>query len=233
MIVSGLPSALTPISDPAFVKTMCAYSAYKDYPNIAQFWHRTDSLGNITAIISCINSYANLWCNNEDKQELVSFFNFLSPTGIFTNLETAQTLKFKINEECLTFVKHPPFQKAENCENKTPRQLLSILRQGLQIPDGDGFVADVTFRKYHSCAEYVTQDSGGALLFMNDDTAIINGIAVNKNTQRKGLGSQLLKLLLSKAENRSVYACCIEKNKEFYIKNGFSYIGKAAYCEEI
>ncbi len=232
MIISGLPSFLEQINDIAFVKTMCAYTAYKDYPNIAQFWHRTDSDGNITAVISCINSYANLWCNNEETEELKAFFSFLSPTGIFTSLKTAEKLNFGINEECFVFVKQPPFESINYNETSEPRQLLEALRQGLAIPDGDGFVADVTFRKYHGCAEYVTQNGGGALLFTSDKTAILNGIAVNRNSRSKGLGSQLLKLLLSKAENRTVYACCVEKNKEFYLKNGFNYIDKAAYCEE-
>ncbi|MEE0946776.1 MAG: GNAT family N-acetyltransferase [Acutalibacteraceae bacterium] len=232
MITSGLPSNLPNVCDIAFVKTMCAYKAYKDYPNVAKFWHQTDEKGNITAVISCINFYATLWFDGGDENEIISFFSFLNPTGIFTSKETALKLNLAINEECFVFKKEPPFETASYTEKAQPRQLLNLLKQGLTIPDGDGFVADVTFRKYHGCAYYVTQKNGGALLFTNDNTAIINGIAVKKNTRSKGVGSALIKLLLSKAENRTVFACCIEKNKNFYIKNGFTLIGEAAYCEE-
>ena len=234
MINSLLPKALPKILDPAFTKTMCAYKAYKDYSNIAQFWHQKSKDGDITAIISSINGYVNLWCDeNADKNELRSFLEFLSPAGVFTGLDTAKALKLKINEECLVFVKEPPFEALEDDNIQAqPRELLECIRKGLEIPDGDGFVADVTFRKYHNCAEYTVKDGGGALLFLNNSTAIINGISTPKESRGKGLGSILLKQILSKAGNRTVFACCIKKNKEFYLKNGFSYVGNAAYCEE-
>ena len=207
MIASPLPSSLPEILDPAFTKTMCAYMAYKDYGNIAQFWHQKAKDGDITAIISSINGYVNLWCNeNADRNELKSFLKFLSPTGIFTGLDTAKALKLKINEKCLVFIKEPPFEILMDNTYAQPRELLECIRKGLEIPDGDGFVADVTFRKYHNCAEYTIKDGGGALLFLNDSTAIINGIATPKESRGKGLGTILLKQLLSKAGNRTVFA---------------------------
>jgi len=232
VINSGLPLNLPEIKDIALVKILCAYKAYKEHDNIAQFWHQTDENGNITAVMGCINGYLNLWSNNTYPDEVFSFLKFISPNGIFTSKETAEVLKLKINEPCHCFFKLPPFERISNTEYKEPRQLLKILRKGLEIPDGDGFVSDVSFRKYHGCADYVTYDGGGALLYTADSVAIINGIAVPKDKRGKGVGSKLISLLLSCAENRTVYTCCTNKNKNFYLKNGFTYFGDAAYCEE-
>lgn len=232
MINSGLPKEISEIVSPAVTKILCAYKAYKCHPNIAQFWHQTDDSGNLTSLIGVINSYANLWSNNSNTEELISFLSFLSPVGIFTHLDTANKLNLHINEKCLCFKAEPPFEAMGEIDKCQPRELLNALRSGLTIPDDDGFVADVSFRLYKGLADYVTKDGGGALLYMNDNSAILNGIAVPKENRSKGLGSTLLKHILSIAGNRSVYACCKDKNKDFYIKNGFALIGYAAYCEE-
>lgn len=231
MILSSLPNIDYEIRNPVAVKILCTFKAYKEHSNIAQFWHQTDNDGNLISLICLLNGYLNLWSKNEDTKELLSFIKFLSPIGIFTGFDTAKSLKLKINEKCLCFEKNPPFKEYNYVESGTPRQLLEMLRSGLSIPDADSFIADVTFRKYRGCAEYVIKD-GGALLFFNDTSGIINGIAVPEEKRKEGAGSTLLNLLISKMGNRRIYACCIKKNEKFYLKNGFTYIGDAAYCEE-
>lgn len=231
MILNGIPSEIPEIRNPVAVKILCAYKAYANQPSIAQFWHQIDNNGNMLSLICSLNGYLNLWSNNSDTDEIASFIKFLSPVGIFTNLDTANKLRLRINEKCLCFEKLPPFEKTEYVENGTPRELLRVLRCGLEIPDADSFIADVSFRKYHDAAEYVI-NGGGALIYFNDQSALIHGIAVPKAERKKGVGSFLIKLILSKAESRKVYACCIKENENFYIKNGFTYIGEAAYCEE-
>ncbi len=231
MILSGLPEKQLNISDAALIKIKCAYAAYRDYNNVAQFYHG-EADGSVFAVIGKICGYVSLWTDGRNKEELKSFLKFIGYNGIFTSLKTAQSLNLKINEECLVFKALPPFEKAETSQSASVRELLAVLRQGLTIPDADEFVADVTFRVLHGCADYVTEDGGGAVLFYDQSGALINGIAVPQNNRGKGQGSRIMKLLLSRAENREVYACCVEENKHFYIKNGFSLIGEAAYCEE-
>lgn len=231
MILSGLPHKLPCICDAALVKIKCAYKAYKDYESIAQFYHGIFQ-NKVYAVIGKVSGYISLWTDGSETEELKNFLTFLGFNGIFTSLATAKLLNLKINQQCLVFKAEPPFGKVSNNENCQPRELMEILRQGLTIPDGDEFVADVSFRVLHGCADYVTENGGGALLFFDETDALVNGIAVPKDGRSKGHGSRIMKLLLSRGENRSVYACCVEKNKPFYIKNGFSLIGEAAYCEE-
>lgn len=231
MILSGLPKELPKADDAALVKIKCAYAAYKDYDSVAQFFHGVTG-NSVYAVIGKVSDYISLWTDSSEPEELKSFLSFLGYSGIFTSLDTARILKLKIDERCFVFKARPPFEKAEAAEQKEPRALLEILRQGLTVPNGDEFVADVTFRCLHGCADYVTENGGGALLFYTPEEAIINGIAVQKEARGKGMGSRIMKLILSRAQNRSVYACCTENNKHFYIKNGFSLIGEAAYCEE-
>lgn len=232
MILSGLPEKLPSCCDAALVKIKCAHTAYKEHPNIAQFYYGISGQDNVYAVIGKLSGYISLWTDGSQIEELQNFLKFLGFSGIFTSKKTASALNLKINEECLVFKIQPPFEAAECHENCLPRDLLNILRQGLEIPDGDQFVADVTFRVNHGCADYAVENCSGALMFFDESDALINGIAVPRNMRGKGQGSRIIKQILSRAGQRNVYACCIEKNKNFYIKNGFSLIGEAAYCEE-
>lgn len=232
MIISGFKDVFKDVQDVALVKIRCSYEAYKDYENVAQFYSGIDDEGNAYALIAKVGGYISLYSTGENNEEIKDFLDFIGFSGIFTSLKTAETLKLKINEKCLSFKISPPYAEGERGEEGTPRRLMECLMEGLSIEDGDGFVADVTFRTLHSCADYVLKESGGALLFYTQSEGIVNGIATPSGVRGKGLGSRLLKMLLSKAGDRTVYACCNIKNKDFYIKNGFTLIGESAYCEE-
>lgn len=232
MIFSGLTENLPNVCDAALVKIKCAYKAYKDYDNIAQFYYGISGEDKVYAVIGKVSGYVSLWTDGSETEELKNFLKLLGFTGIFTSLKTAQLLNLRIEEKCLVFKAEPPFEKTSIGERCEPRELMETLQQGLSIPNGDEFIADVSFRTLHGCADYVVENSGGGLLFFDDNDAIINGIAVPENKRNNGHGSRILKALLSRGGERSVYACCVEENKYFYIKNGFSLIGEAAYCEE-
>ena len=228
MIVREYKDEFNETDDVALVKIRCSYKAYKDYDKVAQFYCGIDNDGKYYALMAKVGGYISLYTKGENTDELKEFLKFLGFSGIFTSLKTAEKLNLKINEKCLCFKIHPPFETDEKCEEGTPRKLMECLNEGLSIEDADGFVADVTFRTLHSCADYVLKDGGGALLFYTEKEGLINGISTPRNKRGKGLGSRLIKMLLNKAGQRQVYACANEKNKDFYIKNGFTLIGEAA-----
>lgn len=232
MIIGGLPQKLPKDESIALIKIKCAYKAYKDYPTIAQFYHGINDDGSIYAIIGEISGYINLWWDKSNAEELKSFLAFTPFKGVFTDMDSAKLLELNINEKCLVFKSVPPFNSLPPQENHTPRELMEALKEGLNINNEDDFIADVTFRAMHNCADFVVMQGGGALVYYCESEALLNGIAVNSLGRGKGTGTFLLNIIKSKIENRNLYACCIEKNKEFYIKNGFSHIGYAAYCEE-
>ena len=232
MIISGFKDEFEAADDVALVKIRCSYEAYKDYDKVAQFYCGIDDKGIPYALIAKVGGYISLYSTGKNNEEIKDFLSFIGFSGIFTSLKTAEALNLRINEKCLSFKITPPFEKTEKGEEGSARRLMECLSEGLNIEDGDGFVADVTFRTIHSCADYVLKDGGGALLFYTDSQGLLNGISTPKGFRGHGLGSTLLKMLLSKAGERTVYACCNPENKDFYIKNGFALIGEAAYCEE-
>ncbi len=232
MIIKEYNDDFGKTDDVALVKIRCSYKAYKDYDRVAQFYSGIKCDGKPYAVIAKVGGYISLYENGGDVDELKDFLKFVGFSGIFTSVKTVEKLNLKINEKCLCFKISPPYESSEKGEDGTPRKLMECLSEGLSIEDSDGFVADVTFRTLHSCADYVLKDGGGALLFYTENQGLINGIATPKNKRGKGLGSQLVKMILNKAGQRTVYACAEEKNKDFYIKNGFTLIGEAAYCEE-
>lgn len=232
MIIKEYRDEFDGVCDVALVKIRCSYKAYKDYDKVAQFYSGINECGKTYALIAKVGGYVSLYENGENTEELKDFLKIIGCEGIFTSLDTAKRLNLKINEKCFSLKISPPYEDAEQSEEGTPRKLMEALKEGLCIEDILGFIADVSFRTMHSCADYVLKDGGGALLFYNEKEALVNGIATPKDSRGKGLGSVLLKMLLSKAFERTVFACCSEENKRFYIKNGFSLIGEAAYCEE-
>ncbi len=232
MIISEYKDEFEGISDVALVKIRCSYKAYKNYDKVAQFYSGINDEGKAYALIAKVGGYISLYTNGENADELKDFLKFIGYIGIFTSLKTAKELNLKINEKCLSFKISPPYESGETSDEGTPRNLMECLKEGLGIEDTDGFIADVTFRTLHSCADFVLKDGGGALLFYTQKEGLLNGIAAPKGQRGKGIGSRLIKMLLSKAGEREVYACCNENNRDFYIKNGFTLIGESAYCEE-
>ncbi len=233
MILSGLPNKLPTTHNIATIKILCAYKAYQSYPAIADFYHGITETGKIYALIGNVSGYISLWWDKSCIEEIKSFLSFSYYHGIFTDIESAHLLGLKINEECCVFKAEPPFSKLPHSnESHTARQLMNVLKSGLEIENEDDFIADVSFRTMHDCADYIVTQSGGALFYYCDTAALLNGIAVAEQSRGKGHGTQLINAVKSAVGNRSLYACCNKRNNEFYIKNGFTPIGYAAYCEE-
>lgn len=231
MIREGFTS-LKNCNDCAYAKSETNYAAYKDYPSIARFFTQFNNKGDVIALISIIDSYINLTAN-EINDELICFIKSLPHKGIFTNLDSAQSLNLKIKEQCIVFVKKPPFETCSlKQEYKEAGEILSLLKNGIEIKDEDGFIADLSFRFLKGFAKYATNEMGAALLFTGNEKAVLSGIAVKEKARGMGIGKSLLRSLLSEVSLK-VFACSSDKNKKFYIKNGFIEVEKACYCEEL
>ena len=76
--------------------------------------------------------------------------------------------------------------------------------------------------KYFVCLNGETIIGVMSVLFLSPDKAEIIGIAVDENFQRKGIGSFMIKELISKNKLSFVYAETDSDAVEFYRKNGFS-----------
>ncbi len=221
-------------SGAAYVKILCNFAAYGEYKKLALFWVQTDDGGNAAAVLGMLDNNLLVSCKeNCDYEELSEFIRALTPNSIFTEKENVVPLDLKVKEKCMVFL-------LESFENRTPimentycglEYLHDILSRHLNIAEKDAFIADMSHRIRHNCATYVTGNFSAAALLYAGEYGILNGIAVNPESRKSGLGSATLNRLLSAFRGKHFYVCCTENNAPFYMKNGLKAVGEAAYCE--
>ncbi len=231
-LVESIPN-ITAV-DAALAKIKCTAESYINYPNISLFWCQGNDHCKPDSLISLIDGSMCIYRKKGDIDELKHFVDIINPQQIFTDLATAKLLNLKINTVCSGLFKNPPHSNGDGLENTYAGVdfLLEKLSSRLPINESDEIRADISHRLRHSTAAYVTSPYSAALLFHGYDSAVITGIAVDKDKERCSIGTSTLKKLLEYARNRCVYACCEEENTQFYLKNGFKMIGFYAYAQK-
>ena len=167
-----------------------------------------------------------------DTEELKSFITAISPSNIFTDLETAKELHLNVVTECASLTKSPPFN-TENAAENTYAGLdftYDVLSEFLDVGKRDAFIGDVSHRIRHNVAGYVTTKFSAGVILYCENYATLAGIAVKSDVRRGGVGSSTLSRLLEIIRNRTVFICAEYKNVPFYEKNGFVVESYAAYC---
>lgn len=217
----------------AFVKLVCTFAAYRDYDKIALFWMQTDDNNTPTALISLIDDNMTVCFSGGDIEELKTFINAISPTNIFTDLQTAKALGLEVVLECASLCKEPPFDTTQKIENTYEglSRVYDILSKHLSVGAREGFIADISHRIRRGSASYVTSKYSAGVILWNENFATLAGIAVESDSRRKGLGTSTLNRLLETIRERTVYICAEYKNVPFYEKNGFVVESKVAYCK--
>ncbi len=216
----------------AYVRLMCLYAAYCDYPKIALFWVQRDGNQNVTALISLIDSNMIICRSAGDTEELRSFINAVSPTNIFTDLQTANSLGLDVTLQCASLYKSHDFDTTQKIENTYEGldKVYSVLSKHLPVGDKQGFIADMSHRIRRGTAGYVTSKYSAGVILFNESFATLAGIAVESDNRLSGLGTATLNRLLEIVKHREVYICAEYKNVPFYEKNGFTVESKVAYC---
>lgn len=195
------------------------------------FWiQKTESL--VTAVLSLYGGEMTLYCNNGDLDEIWDFIRVISPKRVFTEKENL--INSYDTDTKRIFLKTLPLTEIYPSTNISLRELYNKLLFGqdgdVSLPCFDDFCGDVSHRLRHTGAVAIVNDFGAALSFIYKGGGIISGISVDKSCRNKGFGSTLLKEICQKTGG-NIFACTNEQNKDFYIKNGFSYIGDAVYLE--
>lgn len=228
-LVKDIP--LLEVESAAYTKICCGAAAYAPFEKIALFWVQTDEAEKVTAVISLIDNVMTLFNGGADLFELQEFIKCISPNGVFTDLETAKALGFKIETPCDALIIRPPHNTsgaAEDAELSLDFAVDTVASR-LNIGIRDVFKADLSHRIRHDCATFVTTEHSAAFALYCGDLAIISGIAVLETSEKSGLGSATLKAILKKLGNRALLVCAEDKNVPFYLKNGFTIIERCAY----
>ncbi len=183
----------------------------------------------ICAVIGRDGSRLYIYSNGKEISELKAFINTIGFSEVFCSADTAKSLDLTPKTEFSVLVKE---QKRSPIESPTVSldDLYSCLLEGadgdIDLPDFSDFAPNISHRLRHGGAAATITDVGAGVIFKFPFGAIINGIAVKKAFRNKGKGSALLNSLLGFAKG-DIFVCATDKNKEFYIKNGFKVIDTA------
>lgn len=212
-------------------KILSQYKAFGGTKISPDFWIQ-ETQGVVTAAISLYGGEMTLYCKGGDLDEIWHFIKVISPKRVFTEEEN-------LTGPCntggkLVFLKKLPLNEGFQSVNPSPRELYDKLLLGtdgdVALPCFEDFCGDISHRLRHGGAVSIVKDYGAALSFLYAGGGVISGISVDKSYRERGMGSQLLGEICE-ATGGNIFACTDEKNKDFYIKNGFSYIGDAVYIE--
>lgn len=219
-LIKNLPE-ICDNSSAELIKIKCLFEAYSD---IALFWSQdgTDTL------ISMLDGNMVIYAKNPDLEELESFISLISPKTVFTDLDTAKALRLSIFETAIVLKRNCDIEFILPPENLKSDQIYDILNvDGLSLPPFDTFAVDLCHRKNIGKLKVFAKDKTFAAISIHSgDTCLINGIA----SRKKGQGSVALGGILSQNYGKTALVCAKENIKNFYIKNGFCEIYKAAYC---
>lgn len=203
------------------IKIKCLFEAYSD---IALFWVQDGT----STLISMLDSNMMIYAKNPDFEELKSFIDVIAPKSIFTDFKTAKKLNLKINEMAVVLKRNCDIPFEASPDELKSDEIYAILNvEGLTLPPFDTFAVDFCHRKNIGQLKcFAKAKTFAAISISLKDICLINGIS----SSVKGQGSVALKGILSQNFGKIALVCAKEEIINFYIKNGFKELYKAAYC---
>ena len=215
----------------SLAKILSQYKAFGNTPISPGFWIQGTG-GKVTAVISLYGHELTLYCKGGNLEEIWDFIRVIHPKRVFTEMENLMApCDARIKQ---VFLKKLPVKEVLRGTEVSLKELYDRLLSGqdgdVSLPRFEDFCGDISHRLRHGGAVAIAKDFGAAISFLFEGGGIISGIAVDKACRGKGFGSKLLKEIC-KISGGDIFACTDESNKDFYIKNGFSYIGDAVYLE--
>lgn len=192
--------------------------------------------GEITALMGGVTLGGLSLCMNEfaDTDELSSFFKFFG-CRVFCGVDDA--VHFNVKKEPIPLLMFKGDTPPDGVMHGRIVDLYGKLCFGadgdIDLPDQDGFYADMCIRFNHLAAEYSILERAAAVCgFMTRDVSLVTGVAVSREYRNGGEGRAALMSLVSavrqKYPDTKIFAAAREGNVGFYEKCGFERNGYAA-----
>lgn len=211
-LVSNLPYIYKVSAE--LIKIHCLYDMYKDDSRV-MFWCQDGE----KAIIAMTDGNMIIHNNGGDIEELREFVEVLSPACVFSDLETLRAIGRAPEEVINIMCRKADIEGMTEGDSLSSKEIYSLLDvDGLSLPEYPYFAVDYCRRINHGGADsFGLRYKCAAISFKSGDYAIINGIAA----MEKGFGGVALKAILQRNYGKTLYVCCRDKVKGFYLKNGF------------
>ncbi|MBO5872939.1 MAG: GNAT family N-acetyltransferase [Clostridia bacterium] len=213
----------------SLAQILCLKSAFDGSKLESEVWLQKEN-GEVHSAIARHGGRLYIASDSHYPEELKNFISVVCCAEIFTEKSTAEILDLDIKQEFNVLHMLKDEEPLPFSSNNGLSELYSALSSGIDgdvfLPSFDIFAPDVSHRIRHGAAVALAEEFGGALAFKSQNAAVINGIAVKKDSRQRGFGSLLLNRLIAHLHG-DVFACTSDENNNFYIKNGFVLIDSA------
>ena len=197
------------------IKIRCLYDMYKGDDRV-MFWCQDVD----RAVIAMTDGNMIIHNNGAETEELKEFVKALSPVCIFGDLDTLTAIGH-IPKEVINIMSRKADIEGETVGDRlSSEEIYELLDvDGLSLPEYPYFAVDYCRRINRGGADsFGLKNKCAAISFKSGDLAIINGIAAKE----KGFGKVALKAILQRNYGKTLYVCCRDNVKGFYLKNGFT-----------
>lgn len=198
-------------------------------------WYQQNEKGDITALIEKIEN--NLLIVANDDADFVEIKNFILAIG-FSSVQGMPEILKKLD---LDFKEFQVLELwGDNNENFPPypdiKEVYSILysekNNNIKHTDFEGFYVDLSHKIRNGFAAATVHNNAVSVAsHITKNSAVISGVAVRSGHRKSGLGSSVLKEMLSSLGRRKIFVAAEESVVPFYIKNGFLKTYKTAIYE--
>ena len=182
------------------------------------------------AFISLLDGDAVIENVDADIEELRSFLDFVKPVSLFSDASTIKKLGYKSYQKANVLMKKGCVCDTPSSDKLKSDRVYELLKMGgFKLPEYEFFATDFCRRQNMGALNcFAIKDKCLAITLIADDACLLNGIVSTK----KGFGTVALNGALNQNADRVMLVCCEDNLKEFYLKNGFSYVYEAGYVLE-
>ena len=233
---------------PLGVHIACKLTAYGTDKDFLYVWYSEDEMGINAAFLSFFGDVIICADDGADFEEIGAFISAYGYKSIFGQKDTLIKCGFTVNEEKTMFEftgnTAEAFPEVQNgADMKRVYELIAESIPGSFSADKEAylsFLSDFTYRERRSLARLKTVCENErvyscALTAAECDTsALISGVASDKNIRGKGYGKKTVLTLANELlkEDKKVYVIALNDSaKEFYKKIGFSECITVGYTE--
>lgn len=206
-----------------YVRISALYDVYRD-DNSTLFWQS----GNGTLISLCGGDMTVM--NREpDTDELSGFVKMISPSTVFSDLETLSGLGLDPLGTVTVMHKNADIKCDIKGDALNSREIYDILNiDEFALPEYRYFAVDYCRRLNHGKAEYYgIKNICAAVSFNTKNYALLTGLV----SREKGCGGNALKAIVSKNYGKEMLVCARAGTESFYKKYGFEALYKAASAD--
>ena len=233
---------------PLGVHIACKLTAYGTDKDFLYTWYSEDEKGINAAIISFFGDVIICCDETADFEEIGAFITAYGYKSICAKKDTLENCGFTVNEEKTMFAYSVKSEEVyrevmSGGDMKKVYELISLSIPGSFSSDKDAylsFLSDFTYRERRALArvktvcEYGMVYSCALTAAESKASALISGVASDKNIRGKGYGKKTVLTLANElsSENKKVYVIALNDSaKEFYKKIGFRECMTVGYTE--